>query len=95
MVEYQQKREDKYKRFLVVRAVPDYSSVDGLLKLYFTRKDEDGISHFLLLTVWEFLDAIRKFAGDDPELAKYYPEDDEYLLEKKKYVQHYTVFYEK
>ncbi len=63
MVEYQQKREDKYKRFLVERAVPDYSSVDGLLKLYFTRKDEDGISHFLLLTVWESLDAIRKFAG--------------------------------
>ena len=62
MVEYQQKREDKYKRFLVERAVPDYSSVDGLLKLYFTRKDEDGISHFLLLTVWESLDAIRKFA---------------------------------
>jgi len=63
MVEYQQKREDKYERFLVVHAVPDYSSVDGLLKLYFTRKDEDGISHFLLLTVWESLDAIRKFAG--------------------------------
>jgi len=63
MVEYQQKREDKYERFLVERAVPDYSSVDGLLKLYFTRKDEDGITHFLLLTVWESLDAIRKFAG--------------------------------
>jgi len=63
MVEYQQKREDKYERFLVERAVPDYSSVEGLLKLYFTRKDEDGISHFLLLTVWESLDAIRKFAG--------------------------------
>jgi len=27
-----------YERFLMERAVPDYSSVDGLLKLYFTRK---------------------------------------------------------
>ncbi len=28
-------------------------------------------------------------------MAKYYPEDDWFLLEKEKYVQHYEVFYEK
>ncbi len=36
-----------------------------------------------------------KFAGENPELAKYYPEDDEFLLEKEEYVQHYRIFYEK
>jgi len=41
------------------------------------------------------MESIKRFAGDRPELAKYYPEDDEFLLEKEKYVQHYEIFYEK
>ncbi len=32
-------RGNKYEGFLIKRAVPDYTSVEGLLKLYFTRKD--------------------------------------------------------
>ncbi|ASJ09454.1 antibiotic biosynthesis monooxygenase [Thermococcus siculi] len=86
---------DAYRRFLIERAVPDYSSVDGLLKLYFTRRDEENETHFLLVTIWDSWESIGKFAGENPELAKYYPEDDEFLLEKEKYVQHYEIFYEK
>ncbi|AIF69694.1 antibiotic biosynthesis monooxygenase [Palaeococcus pacificus DY20341] len=88
-------KADEYERFLIKRAVPDYSSVDGLLKLYFTRKDENKVAHFLLITIWDSIESIKKFAGDEPELAKYYPEDDEFLLEKEKYVSMYQIFYEK
>lgn len=87
-------RADDYERFLVERAVPDYSSVEGLLKLYFTRRDEGDVAHFLLVTIWDSMDSMRKFAGNDPEVAKYYPEDDEFLLEKEERVQIYRVFYE-
>ena len=41
------------------------------------------------------MEAIKKFAGAQPELAKYYTEDDDFLLEKEKYVTMYDVFYEK
>ncbi|BAD84930.1 hypothetical protein, conserved [Thermococcus kodakarensis KOD1] len=88
-------KRDAYERFLIERAVPDYSSVEGLLKLYFTRRDEEKETHFLLVTIWDSWESIKKFAGENPELAKYYPEDDEFLLEKEKYVQHYEIFYEK
>ena len=88
-------KADEYEKFLIERAVPDYSSVDGLLKLYFTRKDEDTVAHFLLVTIWDSMESIKKFAGENPELAKYYPKDDEFLLEKEKYVSMYCVFYEK
>ncbi|HDH44002.1 MAG TPA: antibiotic biosynthesis monooxygenase [Thermococcus sp.] len=88
-------KADEYEKFLIERAVPDYSSVDGLLKLYFTRKDEGTVAHFLLVTIWDSMESIKKFAGENPELAKYYPEDDEFLLEKEKYVSMYRVFYEK
>ena len=44
-------KADDYEKLLVKRAVPDYSSVEGLLKLYFTRRDEGDVAHFLLVTV--------------------------------------------
>ncbi|MDK2464762.1 MAG: hypothetical protein QI223_08335 [Candidatus Korarchaeota archaeon] len=53
------------------------------------------MAHFLLVTVWDSMESVRRFAGGDPELAKYYPEDDEFLLEKGERVSMYRVFYER
>ena len=75
------------------RAAPDYRSVAGLERLFFTRRNEGDVSHFLLITVWDSIDSVKNFAGENPEIAKYYPEDDEYLLEKEDYSQNYQVFY--
>ena len=75
------------------RAAPDYRSVAGLEKLFFTRRNEGDVTHFLLITVWDSIDSVKKFAGENPEIAKYYPEDDEYLLEKEEYSQNYQVFH--
>jgi len=88
-------KADEYEKFMTTRAVPDYSSVEGLLKLYFQRKNENTVAHFLLVTIWDSLESVKKFAGDNPEIAKYYPEDDDFLLEKEKHVSMYEVFYEK
>ena len=87
-------KADEYEKFMISIAVPDYSSVPGLLKLYFQRKNEKTIAHFLLITIWDSIEAVMNFAGDNPEIAKYYPEDDNFLLEKEKYVSMYEVFYE-
>ena len=51
----------------------------GLRSFFFTRRDEGDVSHFLLITVWDTLEAVKKFAGDDPSVAKYYPEDDKFF----------------
>ncbi len=75
------------------RAAPDYGSVPGLQNLFFTRRDEGDVSHFLLVTIWDSIDAVKKFAGENPDIAKYYPEDDDYLSEKEKYSQNYRVFH--
>ena len=87
-------KADAYEKFMVERAAPDYGSVDGLLKLYFQRRDEESKAHFLLVTIWTSMDAIKKFAGANPELAKYYPEDDGFLLSKEKHSTMYDIFYE-
>jgi hypothetical protein len=41
------------------------------------------------------MDAVKKFAGKSPEKAKYYPEDDSFLLEKKATTALFEVFFEK
>ena len=86
---------DEYATFMKERAAPDYGSVDGLKKLYFLRRKDDDVAHFLLVTLWDSMESVKKFAGDLPEKAKYYPEDDAFLLEKEETSALYEVFFEK
>ena len=55
------------------------------------RRNEDGKTHYLLLTLWDSKESIRKFAGDDIEKAYYYPTDKDFLLELEPNVTHYKV----
>ncbi len=64
-------KADEYEKFMISRAAPDYGSVDGLLKLYFQRRNENTIAHFLLVTIWDSMESVKKFAGEHPEKAKY------------------------
>ena len=86
---------DEYEAFMKERAAPDYGSVDGLQKLLFLRKNEADVAHFLLITHWDSMESVKKFAGEQPEKAKYYPEDSQFLLEKEETSTLYEVFYEK
>ncbi len=80
-----------YREFMVGRALPDYQSVQGNLSAYVLEHREGEITHFINLTFWESLEAIKGFAGQDVEVAKYYPEDKDYLLELEPTVVHYEV----
>ena len=73
------------------RAIPDYRSVAGNLSVQVLRRDAGDVTHFLTVTLWESEQAIRGFAGDELLVAKYYPEDAEYLLEFEREVQHFAV----
>ena len=83
---------EAYTNFMRERAIPDYQSTDGFVDLSFLRKVDGDIAHFKLITYWENLDVIKNFAGEDFEKAKYYPEDDNYLIEFPEFVEHYEVF---
>lgn len=85
---------EEYADFMKRRAAPDYASVAGLRKLYFLRRTGEDAAHFLLVTIWDSIDSVKKFAGNQPEIAKYYPEDDSFLLEKKETSALYEIFLE-
>ena len=84
-------KSDEYYEFLRQRAVPDYKSVPGNRGVYLLREHREDAAHFLTLTFWDSLEAIRGFAGDDLTRAKYYPEDKGFLLEFEERVRHYEV----
>jgi hypothetical protein len=53
---------------------------------------EGDVAHFDMLTFWESLEAIKAFAGDDVEKARYDDFDKDYLLEYEPNCRHYEVF---
>ena len=84
-------RSDDYQAFLLRTAVPDYRATPGNRGILVQQWTEGEVSHFLLTTLWDSIEAIRRFAGEDHQRARYYPEDDEFLLEKEREVAHTTV----
>ena len=55
------------------------------------RDAEDATTEFITLSLWDSVDAIRAFAGDDIEAAVLYPEDERYLLDGGTDIRHYEV----
>ena len=56
-----------------------------------TRDMGDGRTEIITLSWWSDLDRIRAFARDRIEVARYYPEDDAYLLDREATVAHFEV----
>ena len=83
---------DQYLEFLERSGVPDYVKIEGNLSVKVLRRMEGNVCHFWTVTEWDNLDSIRKFAGEELEKAKYYPEDSEFLLEFEPHVIHGETF---
>ena len=73
-------------------AIPDYRKTPGNLGAWALSRREGDVVHVEMLTFWTDMDAIRAFAGEDVERAKYYDFDADYLLEMEPTVRHYAAF---
>jgi heme-degrading monooxygenase HmoA len=84
-------RADEYKAYLERTGLPDLRATPGNRGVWVLRRTEGDRTHFLLVSLWDSMDSIRAFAGDDVERARYYPEDKDFLLELEPHVTHYDV----
>lgn len=58
----------------------------------FVRQEVQGeYAHFFLATYWESLSAIKRFAGEQYQVAVTYPDDDVFALISDPYVFHHQV----
>jgi heme-degrading monooxygenase HmoA len=50
-----------------------------------------GKTEIVTLSMWDSMEAIEAFAGEDADVAVFYPEDDRFLIERDEFVSHYVV----
>jgi hypothetical protein len=64
---------------------------DPVAAVSFGKRIGDGTTEVSTMSWWDSMDSIRGFAGEEPERARYYPEDDRFLLDRPDHVEHYRV----
>ena len=82
---------DVYADYIRDTGFRAYGKTPGNLGSWLLRRDEGELTEFVTYSLWDSLDAIRAFAGDDIETAVYYPDDDRYLVERDEKVSHFEV----
>jgi heme-degrading monooxygenase HmoA len=83
-----------YAKIIEERDIPDYRKTAGFVKLTFLKRTDNEFTYFKLLTFWTELKMITNFTGPNLEEAKFYNEDEQYLLDFPGSVSHYEVFAE-
>ena len=84
-------RGDAYAAYLDATGVREIRATPGNLGVLVLRRDEPTQTEFTFISLWDSMDAIRRFAGDDVERAHYYPEDRDFLLHLEPTVTHHAV----
>ena len=69
----------------------EYGRTPGNRGAWLLRREDQGTTEFIALSLWESVDAIRAFAGEDIEAAVLYPEDERYLIGGESRTAHYEV----
>ena len=82
---------DRYLDYLLATGVYDLRTIEGNAGVYVLRRIEAGKAEFTFVSLWDSLEAVRRFAGEDVERAIYYPEDKDYLLSLAPKVLHCEV----
>ena len=82
---------DAYAAYMRGTGVPGYAEVEGNRGVWMLRRDAGERTEFVMFTLWDSLDAVKAFAGEDYETAVFYPEDDRFLVERDLTSAHYEV----
>lgn len=80
-----------YPKHLLQSVRPKLEQLPGFRGLYLLRRRDLEEVEFLVWTLWESMEAIRAFAGDQPELAVVEPEARAALVRFDATVTHYEV----
>src|SRR5687768_11205698 len=82
---------DAYLRHLSTSVLPSLAAIHGHRGARVLRRDDGGHVEFLVMTFWDSMDAVRRFAGGEAERAVVEPEARAVLAEYDELVRHYEV----
>ena len=84
-----------YAEYIEATGLRAYKATPGNLGAYMLQRSVDTpegtLAEFVVLSFWESMEAVERFAGADPTRAVFYPEDDRYLVRRELTVEHYDV----
>ena len=81
-----------YRHYVISTGIKDLTATKGNLGLHIWQKNEKDITHIWVVSFWDSHESIKAFAGNDIEIARYYDNDKNYLLELEPHVQHYEAW---
>lgn len=83
---------ESYRQFVIDTGIKEYRSTSGNLGAQIWQRQEGDVTHIWTVSWWNSLEAVKNFAGEEIEKAKYYEEDKKYLLEFEPTVMHCDCF---
>jgi heme-degrading monooxygenase HmoA len=82
---------DEYTKYIRETGVAGQRGTPGNRGSMIWRREVGNEAEFIVVSLWQTLEAVKAFAGERQQTAVYYPEDEKYLLELEPEVLHYEV----
>ena len=80
-----------YASYIDETGIKGYKQTPGNLGAWLLQRVDGDRAEIVTLSFWESRQAIEGFAGPDIEKAVFYPQDDQFLVERDLTVRHYEV----
>ena len=84
-------RAQDYLEYLHDTGIADYAGTPGNHGVEVLMRTAGDRTEFTLITYWDSIESVKAFAGDPPEVARFYPEDDDYLVDRDLEATHHEV----
>jgi heme-degrading monooxygenase HmoA len=82
---------DGYEHFLKQKVLPELRTIQGYRGGYILRKDDAAETEFVVINLFESLEAVKQFAGPDYTVAVFEPEAKTFLSRIEDFATHYEV----
>jgi heme-degrading monooxygenase HmoA len=82
---------DEYLSYLEESGVAELERTPGNQGVMVLRRLDGNEAEFGVLSFWDSLDDVKAFAGDDVDVARYFPDDKRFLLEFTPKLKHFEV----
>jgi antibiotic biosynthesis monooxygenase (ABM) superfamily enzyme len=82
---------ERYAAYLEETGMRSARALPGARGTLVLRRERAGYAEFQTILLFDSMDDVTAFAGDEHEQAVFFPEDDRYLVERDLEVRHFDV----
>ena len=75
---------EAYAEYILETGIVEYQATPGNRGAYLISRPDGDRTEFLTISFWDTYEAIAAFAGEDIGKAVFYPEDDRFLIDRRR-----------